>query len=102
MQQETRQPPADAASWAFLTNHAHVLLAISRDQDVRQTEIANVIGITVGAVQRIVNELESAGYLSAERRGRRNHYTINGKQRLQHPLEKARTVQELIDSIENP
>ena len=100
MKQELQISNGTQPSWSLLTNHAHVLIAINRNRDARQTDIAAAIGITTGAVQRIINELEAAGYLSSERLGRRNRYTINGKHRLQHPLGTAGTVQDLINSIE--
>ncbi len=88
------------SSWKLLTNHAHVLVVINRNPDARQTDISQAVGITTGAVQRIINELEAAGFISAERRGRRNHYTVNYDQNLRHPLESERTVGDLINSIE--
>ena len=47
-----------ARSWTFLTNHAHVLIAISRNPELRQRDIGELVGITEGAVQRILHELE--------------------------------------------
>ncbi|MFZ9018343.1 MAG: MarR family transcriptional regulator, partial [Ilumatobacteraceae bacterium] len=32
--------------WTFLTNHAHVLLAIARTPDLRLRDIAVLVGIT--------------------------------------------------------
>ncbi len=54
------------------------------------------VGITERGVQRIVTELEDAGVLERERRGRRNHYFINGDSPLRHPLEDHRTVGDLM------
>lgn len=73
--------------WTFLTNHAHTLLCISEDPDIRFRDIAQRVGITERAVQRIVGELEQAGYVSHERVGRRNHYEVNPKLPLRHELE---------------
>ena len=87
-------------SWTFLTNHAHVLIAISRDPEIRQRDIAQVVGITIGAVQRIVHELIEAGYLTSERVGRRNHYRVDGGKPLRHPLEDQHTVDELLTSLD--
>lgn len=75
------------ASWTFLTNHSHVLLCIAEDEDVRLREVAQKVGITERATQRIVAELEEAGYLSHERVGRRNRYQVNPDLPLRHPLE---------------
>lgn len=86
-------------SWTFLTNHAHVLLALHRDPDLRQRDIARLVGITEGAVQRILNELEHTGYLSIERVGRRNHYEVKTNARLRHPLDAGHTVGEVLNSL---
>ncbi|MGB3736322.1 MAG: winged helix-turn-helix domain-containing protein [Ilumatobacter sp.] len=85
--------------WTFLTNHAHVMVAISRDPELRQRDIAHVVGITPGAVVRILHDLEQNGYVTAERVGRRNRYHLNTEIRLRHPLEADHTVGELIASI---
>ena len=45
------------------------------------------VGITERAAQRIVADLELAGYLSHERIGRRNHYEVHADLPLRHPLE---------------
>ena len=63
-------------SWSFLTNQAQVLLCIAHDPGIRLREIGEAVGITERAAHRIVVELASAGYISRERNGRRNHYTI--------------------------
>lgn len=92
--------PASAGSsddtWGFLTNHTHVLVAIARDPDARQREIAQQVGITEGAVQRIVHDLESVGCLRHEKVGRRNHYSIFPDYDLRHPLEVNHTIGELL------
>lgn len=74
-------------SWTFLTNHSHVLLCIADDPDVRLRDVAQKVGITERAAQRIVAELEAAGYLSHERVGRRNRYEVHANLPLRHPLE---------------
>ena len=67
-------PPA---AWSFLTNHARVLLCIAEDPTARLREIGERVGVTERAAYGIVSELVAAGYLSRERRGRRNHYTVH-------------------------
>ncbi|MFT4987885.1 MAG: putative transcriptional regulator [Acidimicrobiales bacterium] len=93
-------PEPSIPSWTFLTNHAHVLIALSRNSDLRQKDIAYNVGITVGAVHRILAELEAAGYLTSERVGRRKHYEVNTKMPMRHPLEDQHTVHDLISSLE--
>jgi DNA-binding MarR family transcriptional regulator len=60
--------------WKFLTNHAHVLLCVAHEPQIRLREIAEAVGITERAAHRIIAELEGGGYIARERRGRRNYY----------------------------
>ena len=83
-------------NWTFLTNHARVLLCLAENPDFRLREIAERIGITDRAVQRIVTDLEDAGILTRAREGRRNRYEINEAVRLRHPHEAHCTVGDLL------
>lgn len=67
---------SDRPGWTFLTNHGHILVALSRDGELRQRDIAELVGITEGAVQRILSDLQRAGYIEIERVGRRNRYRV--------------------------
>jgi DNA-binding IclR family transcriptional regulator len=67
---------ASTNGFAFLTNHAQVLLCIAGDPALRLREIGAEVGITERAAHRIVGELEAAGYVTRQREGRRNRYTI--------------------------
>jgi DNA-binding IclR family transcriptional regulator len=80
-------PARPEAAWTFLTNHAHVLLLLSKDSEMRMRDAAAAVGITERAVQRIVDDLAAAGYLSIEKDGRRNHYTVHTAIPLRHPVE---------------
>ena len=73
--------------WTFLTNHAHVLLCISRDPEIRLRDVAQIVGITERATQRIVADLVTDGYLSRERIGRRNRYQVHTCLPFRHPIE---------------
>ena len=75
------------AKWTFFTNHAHVLFSISEDPDITLREVALSVGITERATQRIVAELEEDGYLSHEKKGRRNHYELVDDAPLRHSIE---------------
>ncbi|MFG1612259.1 helix-turn-helix transcriptional regulator [Nonomuraea wenchangensis] len=85
------------STWTFLTHHARVLLEIARDPEARLRDIAATIGITERAVQGIVSDLHDAGYLSRERVGRRNHYSLNLDQAFRYPTEANLPVRLLID-----
>ncbi len=89
------------AAWTFLTNHAHVLLLLSNDSEMRMRDAATAVGITERAVQRIVDDLSAAGYLSIEKDGRRNRYTVNTAVPLRHPVEAHCSVGGLIRFVLN-
>jgi predicted ArsR family transcriptional regulator len=82
MSSETPEKP-----WRFVTNHTQVLLAIARNPEIRTRDIADAVGITERAAQRIVADLAEAGYVETTRVGRRNHYTINGEVSMRHPAQ---------------
>jgi predicted transcriptional regulator len=86
--------------WTFLTNHGHVLLCIAVDPAIRLRDVANKVGITERAAQRIVADLVEGGYLDASKRGRRNVYQVNGLLPLRHPIEEQNQVAALLALIE--
>ena len=65
------------ASWNFLTNHARILMHIGGHPDATGFEIARAVGITERATRKIIGELQTAGYIEAERVGRRNEYRVD-------------------------
>lgn len=93
--------PVDGAtgrpSWTFLTNHAHVLICIAMNPEIRQRDIARLVGITERAAQKIVSELEESGYVTRERVGRRNRYHLDTTIPLRHPLEAHHRIGELLE-----
>ena len=86
-------------TWSFLTNHALVLVAIAQDPGIRLREIGDMVGITERAAYTIVSELTAAGYISRERRGRRNHYTLRTDLPLPDPLPRERSLGDLLSIL---
>jgi DNA-binding IclR family transcriptional regulator len=97
--QTTVMPTQQLPSWTFLSNHAHVLLVIAKDPDVKLRDVAWRVGITERAVQRIVADLEEARYLERHREGRRNRYRVHSELPLRHPIEAHRDVGALLDLV---
>ena len=89
-------------SWTFLTNHAQVLLVISSDPSARMRDIAEAVGITERAAQRIVGDLVDEGYVKRRRVGRRNEYELNTEARLRHPLARDHQVGEILEVLAEP
>jgi len=89
------------SQWSFLTNHAHVLLCIAHDPSSRLRDIADAVGITERAAHRIVAELVDEGYVTRERRGRRNFYEVHPEREFghpapSHPAMKDRSMEEIL------
>ncbi|MBW2243310.1 MAG: MarR family transcriptional regulator [Deltaproteobacteria bacterium] len=91
-----------SSEWTFLTNHAHVLISIVDTPEARMRDIAEKVEITERAVQRIVGDLEEAGYVQRVRVGRRNRYKVRKSLPLRHPIEKHRRVSALLTLILDP
>ena len=87
------------SEWTFLTNHAHTLVCIARDPGLRLRDVAERVGVTERAAQRIVSELVDAGYLERSREGRRNSYRIRPNRPLRHPLEKGHHIGEILEVL---
>lgn len=87
-------------SWTFLSNYAHVLVCLSRNPFSRLRDVAQQVGITERAVQRIVSELEQARVLTRIRDGRRNHYELHLERPLRHPLEAHRSIGDLLKALD--
>ena len=95
-------PKGNTAPWTFLTNHAHVLICVHQDHSIRTRDIAERVGITERAVQRIISELGEAGYLTRKRNGRRNTYTVHSRKPLRHPVEAHCLLSSLLKTVEGP
>lgn len=86
-------------TWTFLTNHAQVLLCIAESPDIRLRDVAERVGITERATQRILAELIDAGYVRAERVGRRNRYTVDRAHAMRHSAQLGHEIGALLEAL---
>lgn len=100
MTEPLRPAGATAARWTFLTNHAHVLLCIAADHEIRVRQLGARIGITERAVQRILGDLEAAGFVTRERVGRTTRYAVCLDLPMRHPVEASHPVRVLVDALD--
>ena len=89
----------DGKPWRFVTNHTQVLLCIARDGDVRLRDMAETVGITERAAQRIVADLIEAGFVERRRVGRRNHYSIDRSAKMRHPAQMNQEIGDLLELL---
>jgi predicted transcriptional regulator len=78
-----------------------VLLCIARDPESRARDIAEQVGITERAAQRILADLIADGYITRTKVGRRNNYEIDSRGELRHPLVRDLSIGPLLDVL-NP
>jgi predicted transcriptional regulator len=91
--------PENAKTWRFLSNHTQVLLCLHREPTARYRDIAQAVGITERAAQRIVADLIDSGYVESERVGRRNHYRVNVDVAMRHPAQDGHLIGELLELL---
>ena len=87
--------------WTFLSNHAQVLLCIAKNPAITTREIGQRVGITERAAQKIIQDLEQAGYLVRHREGRRNRYELFLDRPLRHPAQKGLTIRDLLEMLDD-
>jgi DNA-binding IclR family transcriptional regulator len=87
------------ATWTFLTNHAQVLLCLAESPDVRLRDVAERVGITERAAQRILADLVDAGYVRTTRVGRRNHYTLDREHAMRHTAQLGYEIGALLEAF---
>jgi DNA-binding MarR family transcriptional regulator len=92
--------PADSGgTWTLLTGHGHVLVEIARDPEARIRDISIAAGLTERTVQAIVADLETAGYLTRTRTGRRTRYTVNHDSLFRHSAQEGLRIGPFLDLL---
>jgi len=90
---------ADEKPWTFVTSHTQVLLCLAQDPETRLRDVADRVGITERAAQRIVSDLVEAGYVARTRIGRRNRYTINPTVHMRHDAQQGHPIGSLLEVL---
>ena len=90
---------SERPKWAFLTSHGFVLLEVARNPDATVRQIADRATVTERQAHRVLADLVEAGYLLRERVGRRNHYRVNGRQRMRHGSVDMHPVADLLEAL---
>lgn len=88
--------------WTLFSNYGHVLVCLARNHEARLRDVAADVGITERAVQKIVRDLQDAGYVVVSKQGRCNRYRINKRKALRHKLEAKCTVGQLLAVVSKP
>jgi len=85
--------------WTLLSTHGLVLLSVADKPQATTREIAINLGMAERSVQRVVCDLDSAGYIDRKRVGRQNHYEVNGEKPLPNPIRPGKSVDDLLNGL---
>ena len=87
--------------WNFITIHGLVLLYISRHLQCTMREMAAAINVTERTIKRVLEDLDTAGYISWKRTGKGNIYEMNSTKGLKHELTRDVMVVDLLKLLGN-
>lgn len=84
------QPEEPCAStsvlWSFLSKHAHVLVCLEADPQIRIRALATKVGLSPRAVLRTLDDLERAQYITRRRDRRGSRYEVHTRQARRCPV----------------
>jgi hypothetical protein len=82
--------------WSFFTNHARVLICVTRDPGLRLRDLGTALGITERSAYGIVADLVEAGYVVKDKNGRRNRYRVETQLPLPESIGRERSIGEVL------
>ena len=85
--------------WKFVTNYALVLCQIAQQPRITIREVSLTIGITEKAIHRIITDLETDGYVTKIKEGRRLRYRINPDLCLRDEMLQDKAVGDLLEML---
>jgi hypothetical protein len=88
--------------WTFFSNYGHVLVCLAKNNEARLRDVAADVGITERAAQKIVKDMQDAGFLTVTKHGRCNLYQINKRKSLRHGLESHCNIGKVLALITKP
>jgi DNA-binding IclR family transcriptional regulator len=74
-------------------------MCLASDPELRLRDVAERVGITERAAQRILHDLVADGYVARLKVGRRNSYRLRLEQPMRHPVESGHAVRDLIAAL---
>ena len=87
------------SGWKFLTNHAMVLCLIAQQPRITARDISSMVNITEKATRNIINDLESDGYITKKKEGRRIKYSIYPDLPLRHEMQHDTAIGALLEIL---
>jgi len=87
--------------WTFITNHGLILSYLSHKASSTAREIAMYVGVTERTTHKIISDLETEGYITRRKVGRRNVYSVDPQLPLRHHTKQDIMVSELLEALTN-
>ena len=85
--------------WTFITDHGRILLYLAKNREATAREMALQADISERAVQKILHDLVTEGYIVPERHGRGNTYYLHPELPMRHCLERDHAVGDLLKAM---
>lgn len=101
MMSETSEDRAAAnrREWSLLSSHGQVLAYVSREADPTVRRLSDSLNFSERRIMGVLRDLEAAGMISRQRRGRQNVYAVNESARLRAPMLREMTVKEFLSPM---
>jgi predicted transcriptional regulator len=87
------------SEWTFLSNHGRVLIYLAKNNRTTAQIIAQDTGLSVRAIQKMIEDLEKEGYIIKEKIGRCNRYAVCPEMPMRHRLERRHKVGRLLSAL---
>ncbi|MFC2044003.1 winged helix-turn-helix domain-containing protein [Chloroflexota bacterium] len=89
----------EKGQWTFLSNHGRIFVYVAKQPKSTIEVISREAGLTQRGVQKIIAELEAAGYVARHKQGRRNRYAINPEIPMRHRLEREYAIGDILQAL---
>jgi len=89
----------EKGQWTFLTNHGRGFVYIAKHPKSTTEVISREVGLSQRGVQKIIAELEKAGYIARHKEGRCNRYIVHPELPMRHQLERDHAVGDLLMAL---
>ena len=100
MAMRERQPEKARQRWTLFTNHGGVLLYVAKYPGTTVAEAAGAMKLSPRTVLRILADLSAAGFITIEKSGRQNLYSVSPHSELRRPEMRGVKVARLLNMFQ--
>jgi hypothetical protein len=72
-------------NWNLMATHGIVLFYIAANPESTMRQMSEALNLTERRIAQVVRDLANEGYLTVQRNGRRNSYSVNPEAPFRHP-----------------